>query len=148
VSENWRSEQIKDWEEKRRAEVKLDLFVHWQRSIGAFGPSLLAWACVEYFKEYFNPSFASIIKFSIAFLCAVYLLGRVIVWLRLWGAYIERQLIDIRALISNELPSYYQSGDAALFEPNVLFEKLTKIEHQIEAIRTELKEKNGAADDY
>lgn len=148
MAETWRSEQIKDWEEKRRAEVKLDLSVHWQRSIVAFGPCLLAWTCVDYFKEYFNPPFASGVKFSIAFLCAVYLLGRVVVWCRLWGAYIERQLIDIQALISNERPWYYEAGDVARFEPNVLFEKLKNIEQQIEAIRNELSENSGAVDDY
>jgi hypothetical protein len=105
----------------------MDLMAHWCRAIAAMVPAAITWWLVDVW----SPSFSGVLKFLIAFWSAAYLLGRVIMWLRLWGAYIERQLIDIQALLSNVQPSYYQSGDIASFEPNALFEKLDGIEQKV-----------------
>jgi hypothetical protein len=131
MEQNWRVEQIKEWEQSRSAEIKMDLAAHWSKCIGALVPTALAWWLVEYF----NPPFAGTVKAIIAYLCAVHLLGRIIVWLRTWGAYVERQLIDVKALISDTLPSYYSNEDIGALETNVLFKRLTEIEDEVRAIR-------------
>jgi len=130
MNEHWRSKQLEEWEEKRLFEVKFDLFAHWMRSIVALVPSALAWWLVDYF----NPPFSSTLRFVIVFLSAIYLLGRIVVWLRLWGAYLERELIDIKALLANERPAYYTSGDIASFEPNALFGRLNEIYERLNEI--------------
>jgi len=64
-------------------------------------------------------------------LAIVHIVGKVIVWLRLWGAYIERRLTEIVALVRNESPEYYRSGDLVDFEGNPLFARLDALEQAV-----------------
>jgi hypothetical protein len=70
----------------------------------------------------------------VAFVAGAYLAGTVIVWLRRWGAYIERRLTEIEARLVNSRPAYYIGGDLESIEPNPLFEKLDRIERFVERI--------------
>lgn len=124
-----RAEQLREWEQNRLNELSLDLQAHWLRCIPAVILSATLWALAGYF------GLPSIARYLIAGFTLAYLLGRIIVWLRLWGAYVERQLIDIQALLGNERPVYYQRGDLVAFDPNPLYARLEAIERSIDRVR-------------
>jgi hypothetical protein len=75
---------------------------------------------------------ASSVKFEIAFAAGVYLTSLIIIWLRIWGAYIERRLTEIEARVVDSRPYYYGSSDPSSdmedFDRNPLFERLDRIE--------------------
>lgn len=131
MNKNWRQEQLQEWERSRLSELRLDLFAHYWRSIAGLLVTSWAWWAVDRFELWH----AGMLKYAIAFCGGMYLTGRVIVWLRLWGSYIERRLIEIEALIGNERPSYFDSGDIISFDDNPLYARLTEIEDQIVRLR-------------
>jgi len=90
---------------------------------------VLGWWAVDSFK----PPAANLLKPAIVFCGAIYVVGKVITWLRLWGAYIERRLSEIEALLTDERPCYY-SEPSPQFDENPLFTKLTSIEDRLERL--------------
>jgi hypothetical protein len=122
---SFRSDQLKEWETARHAEVHIDLVAHWKRSIGGLLLGTLLWQLATIF------ALGPWAKFSICFLAGVYLTSTIIIWLRIWGAYIERRLTEIEARIVNTHPFYYQSGDIESFERNPLFDRLAQIEDRL-----------------
>lgn len=122
-----RSEQLKDWERRRSAELSMDVVAHWLRSLPAVVVAVAAWKGVSYF----DLSSPDTWRFAIALLAIVQIAGGLIVWLRLWGAYIERRLTEVEALLSNEMPEYYASGDLIDFERNPLYARLAALESAV-----------------
>jgi hypothetical protein len=82
MDNNWRKEQLKEWEVSRLLEVRIDTWAHWMRSI----PGLVITASIWFAIDLFNLPFPNLLKYVIAFCGATYLAGRIIVWLRLEGA--------------------------------------------------------------
>jgi hypothetical protein len=124
-----RQEQLADWESNRKSEVLIDLWAHWSRSIPGLVLFPVAWEIAEAWHWSFG------VKLGIAFAAGVYLTSSVMIWLRRWGAYIERRLTDIEARVLNTNPCYYTSGDLETFDRNPLFERLDTIDKQVEELR-------------
>ena len=140
MDENWRTEQLQRWEKNRANEVKLDLMFHWYRSIGGLVAACIVWGVVEYFR----PPGTGLWKFAVAFLSGTYIAGRMLIWLRLWGAYIERRLTDIEALIGNVRPIYYNTGDLLSFDRNPLYQRLEEIEKTVLRLKGGAEEQAGS----
>ena len=126
-----RKDDLQEWERFRRLEVELDVDAHWRRSLKGVLVALAVWYAVDWLDL---PQ-RDLWHFAVALVAVVYLLGRVIVWLRLEGAYLERRLSEIEALVSGTKPSYYTRGDGADFDRNPLFERLDQIDHAIRNLR-------------
>jgi hypothetical protein len=60
------------------------------------------------------------------------------IWLRVWGAYVERRLTEIEARVLNTNPEYYTGDDLNLFDRSPLFERLKRIEEEVHALRQRL----------
>ena len=114
-----RREDLKEWERSRRAEIAMDVV----------SSVVLAFICISTFS-YFLPGMTQI---GVG-LCVV---GVLILWLRTESAYLERRLSEIEALIGNEMPAYYTSGDMVSFDSNPLYEKLEAIERSLERLGQE-----------
>ena len=126
-----RIEQLNEWERSRRAELKLDTYAHWSKTAPVITLAVAAWVAVNYF--HLEP--ADTWKFAIALLAIVQIVSKVIVWLRLWGAYVERRMTEIEALLINESPMYYKTDDVIDFARNPLFARLDAIESAVNRLR-------------
>jgi hypothetical protein len=135
MSKDWRVEQMEEWERSRLQDVRLDLTAHWVRCIPVVVLAAVAFAAVDYLRL---PR-PAVMKFSIGLLVGVFLAGKVIIWLRLWGAYIERRLTDMEAFLTNERPVYYTTASNLVsFDDNPLFAKLTAIEASVRRLEQRL----------
>jgi hypothetical protein len=126
-----RQDQLADWEQMRKRELRMDLEAHWSRNL----PGLILFGSIWFAVDFFRPPFLGVIRFGVAFCCGIYLTGKIITWLRLWAAYIERRLLEIEARVLNEYPGYYQEGDQHSFDENPLFQKLQTIEDRLTELR-------------
>ena len=77
------------------------------------------WIAVAYFK----PPYASVLNNAVALLAGIYLTEKIIVWLRTWGAFIERRLIEIESRLTNERPEFYAGERPNAYDANPLFER-------------------------
>lgn len=114
---------LKEWEASRRTEVWID----WTFSV-LFGGTgvLIAYSLLPAGTDH-----------RLFLVCAgllLWLMLTLVRWLRLWGAYVERRLIEIEALIGNVTPFYYARGDLVNYDENPLYEKLTEIQTELERI--------------
>ncbi|MGA3131527.1 MAG: hypothetical protein ABSD59_12045 [Terracidiphilus sp.] len=107
----------------------MDLYSHWNRSI----PGVLAGAGLWALLNYLSVSPLSPWRFLLVSVLIVYLLGRILVWLRLWGAYVERRLEDVEARIQGDDPIYYCDDSTSRLLRNGLHERLERIEEKIDA---------------
>jgi hypothetical protein len=126
-----RSEQLKEWERSRRSERTMDAMAYWWRAIIGVAIAASAWKGVDSF----GLASPDVWRFAIALLTVAYIVGRLILWLRTEGSYLERRLAEVEALIANETPQYYTSGGLVDYERNPLYEPFTAIEASIEALR-------------
>ena len=122
--------ELSDWERHRKDEVSLDLYAHWSRSI----PGVLAGAGLWSGLNYLSISLLSPWRFLIASVLVAYLLGRIIVWLRLWGAFIERRLEESEARIQGDDPCYYQVDSTDRSLRNGLHDRLERVEEKLDAV--------------
>jgi hypothetical protein len=127
-----RTEQLSEWEKSRKVEIWIDLWGHGFRSVLGFVLFPAVWGLAEEWH------WASGVKFGIAFAAGVYLTSLLIIWLRVWGAYIERRLTELEARVLNTSPEYYTSGDLESFDRSPLFERLDAIEEEVQALRRRL----------
>jgi hypothetical protein len=125
-----RKEQLREWESSRKAEIWIDQWAHWSRSIPGLILFTTLWAIAD-------ANWASTVKFGIAFVSGMYLTSRLVVWLRLWGAFIERRLTEIESRVLNRSPDYYTNAEWS-FESSPLFERLSRIEKEVEELRQRL----------
>ena len=131
MSEHWRAEQLEAWERSRRTEVHMDVMAHWLRCL----PTLVVAAGAFCAVDYLRLPWSGPLKFGIGLLVGIFLTGRVILWLRVWGAYIERRLTEIEALVSNERPEYYtHSSNLASFDDNPLFARLEALQVSVDRL--------------
>lgn len=134
-----RSGQLHDWEQSRIHEVHLDLYAHWNRSI----PGVLAGTGIWAGLNYLSVSSLSPWRFLLVSVLIVYLSGPIIVWLRLWGAYVERRLEEIEARIQGDNPIYYCDDSTSRLLYNGLHKRLDGIEEKLDALDRKLTESPG-----
>jgi hypothetical protein len=111
------------WERNRAAEVQIDLLANWMRILPCFLLSLVAIGFLCFWKNpisYFL--IAAVAMFYIAFVAS-----RIIIWLRLWGAYIERRIEEIEAKLDGREPEFYCSRSPAA-EQNGLHKRFSDLE--------------------
>ena len=124
MAEHWRIKQLNDWEKSREREIRVDVEAHWLRSL----PGLIGCGIAWFSVEFFHAPYAPLLNRLIAFGAGIYITGRIIVWLRLWGAFIERRLIDIESRLTNENPEYYGGELICTYDTNPIFERLALLE--------------------
>lgn len=127
-----RSATLQEWEASRLNEVWIDLLA-------------FRWRCAKPFALLFSlfalGEYTGIMNRTIQFgflLCALLAVGGAItVWLRLWGAFIERRLIEIEAIVAGIEPTYYRDGDQVQYDRNPLYIRLHDIERALSRVSTE-----------
>lgn len=125
-----RKRELEGWERSRRNEVFLDLRAHfWRSAIGVIA-ALTVWQALNHFSV--KP--LSPWRFLVVSALAVYLLGVILFWLRIWGAYIERRLEEIEARIQGDEPSYYQVESTTRLLRNGLHDRLGRVEEKLDAV--------------
>jgi hypothetical protein len=114
-----RTEDLREWERSRRAEIGIDAISY--ALAGLVGVSIGYGLLPADVQRFYLVGAVSLVGVMIL----------LIVWLRTWGAYIERRLSEIEARLVNERPIYYTSADIASFDENPLYTRLDAIEDAI-----------------
>jgi hypothetical protein len=126
-----RSYELQEWDKNRKAELFLDLWAHFWRCSAGLVVAVSIWQLLNYLKL----SDMSGWRFALFYSCAAYIARTVIVWLRLWGSYIERRLEEMEARINGDWPSCYAKEAPDRVFRNGLHERLQQIESSIEQLR-------------